>query len=91
MSFILTFFSSLILLTGVIYFGWRKPNYNHWHHTISELGEVGSRLARRVNYGLFLPVGLLLWLVAVLTDVEAVAGLAGCVGGGIRGGCPLSL
>ncbi len=82
MTFILTLFSSLLLLTGIIYFGWRKPNYNHWHHTISELGEVGSPVARPVNYGLFLPIGVLLWLVAVLTDVEAVAGLAGCVGAG---------
>lgn len=82
MTFILTLFSSLVLLTGIIYFGWRKPNYNHWHHTISELGEVGSPVARPVNYGLFLPVGLLLWLLAVLTNTTAVAGLAGCVGVG---------
>ncbi len=82
MTFILTLFSSLVLITGIIYFGWRKPNYNHWHHTISELGEVGSPVARPVNYGLFLPVGLLLWLVAVLTDKEVIAGLAGCVGAG---------
>jgi len=82
MTFTLTFFSSLLLLAGVIYFGWRKPDYNHWHHTISELGEIGSPVARPVNYGLFLPVGLLLWLVAILTNDEAVAGLAGCIGAG---------
>lgn len=79
MTFNLALSSTLLLLTGIAYFGWRKPAYSHWHHTISELAEVGSPLSRVVSYGLFLPVGLLLGLVATLADTTALAGLAGCV------------
>ncbi|MFD2937437.1 DUF998 domain-containing protein [Spirosoma flavum] len=82
MTFGLALFSALLLLTGISYFGWRKPAYSHWHDTISEVGEVGSPLARAVSYGLFLPVGLLLGLVAALADTTALAGLAGCIGTG---------
>ncbi|MFD2937686.1 DUF998 domain-containing protein [Spirosoma flavum] len=82
MTFGLALFSALLLLTGISYFGWRKPAYSHWHDTISELGEVGSPRSRAVSYGLFLPVGLLLGLVATLADTTALAGLAGCVGTG---------
>lgn len=82
MAFTLALLSTLFLVAGLIYFGNRKPAYHHWRHTISELGEEGSPVARAVNYGLFLPVGLLLWLVAVLANQEAVAGLAGCIGVG---------
>ena len=82
MTFGLVLSCTLLLLTGISYFGWRKPAYSHWHDTISELGEVGSPLSRLVSYGLFLPVGLLLGLVAALADTTALAGLAGCVGTG---------
>lgn len=71
-----------LLLAGIGYFGWRKPAYSHWQYTISVLGEVGSPLSRLISYGLFLPVGLLLGLVAILTDSPSVAGLSGCVGTG---------
>jgi len=79
MTFNLALSSTILLLTGIAYFGWRKPAYSHWHHTISELGETGGPLSRVVSYGLFLPVGLLLGLVAMLTDTTALAGLTGCV------------
>ncbi|MBD2755625.1 DUF998 domain-containing protein [Spirosoma validum] len=82
MTYVLTLISTLALLTGIIYFGWRKPGYNHLNRTISELGEIGSPITRPVNYGLFLFVGVLLWVVAALTDENAVAGLAVCVGTG---------
>ncbi|MFD2937405.1 DUF998 domain-containing protein [Spirosoma flavum] len=82
MTFILALISTLLQLTGIGYFGWRKPAYSHWHHTISELGEVGSPLSRTVSFGLFLPVGLLLGLIATLADTTAIAGFAGCVGTG---------
>jgi hypothetical protein len=82
MTFGLALSSGLLLLVGIGYFGWRKPTYSHWQDTISELGEVGSPLSRVVSYGLFLPVGLLLGLVAMLTQTTALAGLAACVGTG---------
>ena len=82
MAFGLALSSTLLLLIGIGYFGWRKPAYSHWHDTISELGEVGSPFSRAVSYGLFLPVGILLGLVATLADTTALAGLAGCVGTG---------
>lgn len=75
-----TILSALWLIAGAIYFGWKKPAYSHWRHTISELDEVGSPLSRTVSYGLFLPVGLLLGVVALLAPTTALAGLAGCVG-----------
>jgi len=78
----LVLFSLLLLLAGIAYFGWRKPAYSHWQHTISELAEVGSPLSSLVSYGLFLPVGLLLGLAATLADSTSIAGLAGCVGTG---------
>lgn len=82
MIFGLALLSTALLLTGIAYFGWKKPAYSHWQHTISELGEVGSPLSRTVSYGLFLPVGLLLELVAMLAETTALAGLSGCVGTG---------
>ncbi len=74
--------SMVLLLAGIGYFGWRKRAYSHWRDTISELGEVGSPQCRRVSYGLFLPVGLLLVLVAMLADALPIAGLAGCMATG---------
>lgn len=80
MLFNATLLPALSLLAGIIYFGSRKPAYSHLKHTISELGEQGSPVAQWVNYGMFLPVGLLLWVVVMLTDEKAVAGLAACIG-----------
>lgn len=80
MAFGLALSSTLLLLIGIGYFGWRKPAYSHWHDTISGLGEVGNPFSRAVSYGLFLPVGILIGLVATLADTTALAGLAGCVG-----------
>lgn len=82
MTFALALGSTLLLLMGIGYFGWRKPAYSHWHDTISELGEVGSPLSPAVSYGLFLPVGVLLGLIATLAETTTLAGLAGCVGTG---------
>lgn len=82
MTFGLALSSTLLLLIGIVYVGCRKPAYSHWQDTISELAEVGSVQSRAVSYGLFLPIGLLLWLVATLADSTAIAGLAGCIGAG---------
>lgn len=80
----LTLAASLLLLTALLVFPRRRPAYSHVRHTISELGEVGSRDGRAVSLGVFMPVGLLLGTVALLTR-EAhpnAALLAACVGVG---------
>ncbi|OZI08467.1 hypothetical protein BWI93_08685 [Siphonobacter sp. BAB-5385] len=82
MTFGLALSSMVLLLAGISYFGWRKRAYSHWRDTISELGEVASPQCRRVSYGLFLPVGLLLVLVAMLADSLPIAGLAACMATG---------
>jgi hypothetical protein len=64
MTFVALSFTTIYLLTGIIYFGNKKPNYNHLEHTISELGEKGSTYERKVSLGLFLVVGILLFIVS---------------------------
>ena len=66
------------LMVGVFAFAYRKPQYSHFNHTISELGEVGARDQRLVAFALFLPVGLLLLTAASLLrpESQAAAGLA---------------
>jgi hypothetical protein len=55
-------FASLLILAP------KKPGYSHFKNTISEIGEVGAPNQRFVAYGVFLPVGLLLLLVAYLVQ-----------------------
>jgi hypothetical membrane protein len=54
--------ATLMVLTGTLYFASRRPGYSHVSNTISELGETGAPQARLVNFGFFLPAGLLVWL-----------------------------
>ncbi|SFE40777.1 DUF998 domain-containing protein [Spirosoma endophyticum] len=82
MLLLLTSFTALYLFVGIFYFGRKKANYSHLSDTISELGEIGSTLSRRVSYGLFLPVGLLLFLIAWLSSPMLWSALAVCVGTG---------
>ncbi|QKZ13576.1 DUF998 domain-containing protein [Spirosoma sp. KUDC1026] len=82
MPFFFILVSTLWLVVGMLYANSRKPGYSHWRDTISELGEIGTPLTRPVSYGLFLPVGLLLWLAAWLTEDKTTTGLATCVGAG---------
>jgi len=65
----------------------RKAGYSHFRHTISELGETGARDQHFVAFGLFLPVGLLLLVVALLvrTSSPPVAALALCIAVGYIG------
>lgn len=44
----------------------RKAGYSHIKHSISEIGEIGAPNQRFVAFGLFLPIGLVLLLVAYL-------------------------
>lgn len=72
------------LLVQLIVIGGRKPGYDPFRHTISELGESGSPEERRVAFGVFLPVGLLVLLASLLLrSVEPRASLlAGCIAAG---------
>ncbi len=69
---ILPILTSLYLLIGIIYFGFKKSSYSHIKDTISELGEFGSKHAKMVNYGLFIPVGALLFIIAILNSSNSV-------------------
>lgn len=74
----------LYLLAMTFALGRKKPGYSHVRHTISELGERGAPHERLVAYGLFLPVGLAMLLVASLAH-SAVAALAVCIAAGYIG------
>jgi len=65
----------------------RKAGYSHLKHTISEIGERGAPNQRFVAFGLFLPIGLLLLLVAYLVSSasSAAATLALCIAIGYIG------
>lgn len=62
----LTAIAATYLLGSLIVLAPKKSGYSHLKHTISEIGEIGARHQRFVAYGLFLPIGLLLLLVAYL-------------------------
>jgi Protein of unknown function (DUF998) len=66
MAFIICIAAISFLTAGIIYFGNKINNYNHFKHTISELGETGSVFEKQVGFGLFLPVSILLAIVALL-------------------------
>ena len=69
------------LAVSLIVLAPKKAGYRHVQHTISEIGEIGAHHQRWVAFGLFLPVGLLLLLVAYLARsiFEPSAALALCV------------
>ncbi len=74
-------FASLVALAP------RKAGYSHIKHSISEIGEVGAPNQRFVALGLFLPIGLVLLLVAYLVRPvsPAAAALALCIAIGYIG------
>lgn len=55
-----------LLLVMVVAGGAAWPGYSHTTQFISELGATGAPHARLVNFGAFLPIGLLISLFAVL-------------------------
>jgi hypothetical membrane protein len=83
----ITGFAAIFLVTGCLLLGARKPGYSHLKNTISELGEVGARDQQLVAFGLFLPIGLLLLLVALLVfpSSRPASALALCIAVGYLG------
>lgn len=67
----LTSYFSLLIFTGlvasVIYSGKQTPGYSHIRHTISELGQIDAPCKKKVNYGVFLPVGIGLIVIALIS------------------------
>ncbi|MFT3896923.1 MAG: DUF998 domain-containing protein [Thermomonas sp.] len=82
-----TIIAATYLFGAMLVFAPRKPGYSHVRHTISEIGETGARDRRFVAFGVFLPVGLLLLLVAwfVCPASPPVAALALCIAVGYLG------
>lgn len=74
--------TSLFLAVAVAWFAARRADYSHVRHTISELGESGARSERAVSYGVFLPVGCMLLMIALLLKESSPVGaiLALCIG-----------
>lgn len=83
----LVFVIATWLTCGIVAFGRRKPGYSHVRHTISELGERGASDARIVAFGLFLPVGIGLAAVAILSFDRSpeMAALAAALAAGYLG------
>jgi hypothetical protein len=79
--------SALYLFVSLIALAPRKSGYSHIKHTISEIGEIGAPNQRFVAYGLFLPIGLALLLVAYLVNSASpvAAMLALCIAIGYVG------
>lgn len=72
----------LALMIGML--ARRKPEYRHAVHTISELGEVSAPDQRLVAFGVFLPVGAALLVVAAVLRplYEPLAALSAAIGVG---------
>jgi hypothetical protein len=71
---------SAYLIVGIVYFGYKKAGYDHLKHTISELGETGSAWEKQVSFGLFLPAGIGLLVIALTHwDHEVARGLSACL------------
>lgn len=83
-SIAITIFATAYLFALLFVLGARKLSYSHIRHTISELGEIGAPQEKLVAIGVFLPVGILLLLVAYLAlplGIETAA-LALCIAAG---------
>jgi len=63
---LLVILAALYLAIAIVMAARRRADYSHRRHTISELGETGSRDEAVVGYGVFLPVGLVVAAAAVL-------------------------
>lgn len=81
--------AALLVLSGTIGFASLRPEYSHFQHTISELGEFGAALGAQVSYGVFLPAGLLIWAAVYLAanaamprETKVVLAFLSCLGTG---------
>jgi hypothetical protein len=84
LSTLSTILAGVFLCVGIIVMARRRSGYSHVRDTISELGERGSSDSQRVNFGLFLPVALLLFGAAamIFSSDERIAMLGVCIGVG---------
>jgi hypothetical protein len=48
----------IYLVWGIAFYAKKRKAYNHFRHSISELGELGSEYEKQVSFFIFLPVGL---------------------------------
>jgi hypothetical protein len=88
--FTLSLFTLSYLTVAVVGFAWARPDYSHVRDTISQLGESGARFGRLTSYGVFVPVGLTLAVLAYLAvpidrDIALLAAAltAGYLGAGL--------
>lgn len=83
----MTAIAAAYLFAGLFALAPRKAGYSHVKHSISEIGEVGAPDQRFVAFGLFLPIGMALLLVAYLVHPasSAVTTLALCIATGYIG------
>lgn len=83
----LTVVAATYLFASLVALAPRKAGYSHIKHSISEIGETGAPDQRFVAWGLFLPIGLVVMLVAFLVrpDSPAAAALALCIAVGYLG------
>lgn len=81
---IVTVVAGVYLAACVVVLERRTAGYRPARNTISELGEIGAPYHRVVAFGVFLPVGMLLLLAAILLypSSRAAAALAGCIATG---------
>lgn len=84
---VVTAIAALYLFASLIALAPRKAGYSHIKHSISEIGEIGAPNQRFVAFGLFLPIGLVLVLVAYLVRPAspAATALALCIAIGYIG------
>lgn len=82
MALLLLAMASVFLGTAVVWFADKRADYRHVRHTISELGESGAPSERAVSYGVFLPVGCVLLVIALMTKESSPVSstLALCIG-----------
>lgn len=83
----ITAIAAAYLIASLFVLAPRKAGYSHIKHSISEIGETGAPNQRFVAFGLFLPIGMALLLVAYLVRPASppVAVLALCIAIGYIG------
>ncbi|MDJ0812513.1 MAG: DUF998 domain-containing protein [Woeseiaceae bacterium] len=63
---VLSLIAPVYLGIAVVVAASRRPAYSHFRNTISELAEFGSEYTASVSFGVFLPVAIMLGIVALL-------------------------